>query len=226
MSDTRAGAGTVALALAFFAAWSWAAELETMKATGGVELDDAAGDMNGIGTSDGEEPPLDTVHLKVASDGQRLTFEVTLAAAPGEFATSALDVWIDADNDAASGVEVRDLGGGFDYKLSLSSCVDYNNGGSACAGGMGSGAKAHWSAVNLDKLTDNSYSGDTVIDSMGLFGARASAKTPVTGKVLAGGIDYADIGAASGGTIRLLMRESGGTPKDEGYYPLVELQLK
>jgi len=226
MTHSRSRCSAIAIASAFVALAGSAAELETMKAAGSVELDDPAGDMNGIGTSDGEEPPLDTVHLRVASDGRRLTFEVTLAAAPGDFATSALDVWIDADHDAASGVEVREFGGGFDYKLQLSSCVDYNNGGSACAGGMGSGAKAHWSAVNLEKLTDNSYSGDTVIDSMGMFGARASAKTPVTGKVLAGGIDYADIGASPDGTIRLLMRESGGTPKDDGYYPLVELTLK
>jgi len=216
----------LALALAAAATSSLAAELETIQADGSVDLDDPAGDMNGIGTSKGEEPPLDIVHLKITSDGKRLAFEVTLAAAPGSFASSALDAWIDADDDPATGVAKSDLGSGFDYKLEIDSCVDYAGGGSACAGGMGTKATAHWSAVNLDKLTDNSYSGDTVIDAMGFPGKRASAKTPVTGKVLAGAVDYADLGVHSGGTIRLLMRESGGSPKDEGYFPIIELKLK
>jgi len=226
MKHPVTNSGVAAIALALFATWSWATEPETLKATVGVELDDPAGDMNGISSSTGEEPPLDVVHVRLTSDGTKLAFEVTLAAAPGIFASSALDVWIDADGNAATGVEVSDRGAGFDYKLEIDSCVDYVGGGSACAGSVGSKATAHWSAVNLDKLTDNSYSGETVIDSLGFPGRRASAKTPISGKVLAGSIDYADIGAEPGGTIRLLMRESGGSPKDDGYFPLVELTLK
>jgi len=225
MMRIRTKTGAAALVAVLCAAAAWAAP-EAMTAVGSVELDDAAGDMNGIGSSKGEEPPLDIVHLKVTSDGKRLAFEATLADAPGTFATSVLDVWIDADDNAKTGVEKSGQGEGFDYKLELDSCVDYVNGGSACAGGMNSAAKLHWSAVNLDKLTDNSYSGDTVIDAMGFPGRRASPKTPIAGKVLSGAIDYADFGGMPGGKIRLLMRESGGSPKDDGYFPLVTLTLK
>ncbi len=200
---------------------------QTMQATGSVELDDPAGDMEGIQTTGGVEPALDVTHVNVVSDGKTLRFDVTLADAPGAFASSIIDAYIDADNDAKTGPEVRDHGSGFDYKLKLEACADYTNGMSACEGGSSKAKpKTHWGAVNLDKLTTNSFSGDTVVDSMGFPGSKASAKVPVTGKVVSGSVEYADLGVKPGQTIRLLMRESGGSPKDDGYFPLVTLTLK
>jgi hypothetical protein len=219
--------GLAVAALALATAWSWAQTPGPKRATGMVELDDAAGDIEGIHSTGGEEPPLDVTHVKISSDGKRLSLDVTLAQPPGDFASSALDVYVDTDHDPKTGPEVRDHGSGWDYKLKLESCIDYTDGASACEGGSSKAKpKSRWAAVNLDKLTDSSFSGDTVVDSMGFFGAKASAKTPVTGKVLAGGIDYADLGVKPGQTIRLLMRETGGSPTDDGYFPEVLLTLK
>jgi len=221
----KAGVATAALALC--AAWSWAQAPKPLQATGSIDLDDPSGDIEGMHTTGGEEPPLDVTHVEVSSDGRRLSFDVALAQPPGAFASSALDVYIDADDDQKTGPEVRDHGTGYDYLLKLEACVDFTDGSSACEGGSSKAKpKSRWAAVNLDKLEADSFSGDTIVDSMGFFGAKPSAKTPITGKTLAGSVDYADLGVKPGQKIRLLMREAGGSPRDDGYFPEVVLTLR
>jgi hypothetical protein len=202
-----------------------------VKAVGSVELKDAAGDMDPITTSSGKEPPLDVVNLAIRSDGSRLTLAATLAGPPGAFATAPIRLYIDTDNNPATGIKgFAGRPGGFEYKADLAMCIKYSDKSEACAGGSTKAKPTErYAAVELDKFKGaDEYSGsDTVLDAMGFPGKKAAVKVPVTGNVVSASIDYADLGVKPGQTIRLLAREAGGSPKDgDGSFPIVLLTLK
>ena len=202
---------------------------EPIEATGEIELTDAEGDLDPMNTSGDPAPPLDVVKLTIRSDGSTLRFEATLAGSPGSFATSVVEAYIDADGDPSTGIaEFRGLPPGFDYKASVTLCMDYDN-GTSCAGGLGKGVKARYGAMELERFEgDNPYgSKERITSALAFPGDRASEKTPLTGQVVVGQVAYADLGASSGDTIRIAARESGGSPREgDGYFPLVALTLK
>lgn len=207
-----------------------AQEAKPVKAAGAVELKDGTGDMGPISTSKGEEPPLDVVLLGIRSDGKRITLSATLDGPPGRFATAPVTAFIDVDNDPATGVKVGfDGPTGFEYRAELSMCIRYSEGGEACSGAAGSKPESRYGAVDLELFKGKSnYDGkETVVDAMGFPGRKAAVKTPMTGKVVEGSFEYADIKAKSGQTIRILAQETGGSATDgDGYFPIVLLTLK
>jgi len=202
-----------------------------MKATGSIELKDAAGDMNPITTSEGEEAPLDVVLLAIKSDGKRITFAATLNDPPGRFASSAVTLYIDADNTAVTGVKLGFEGPtGFEYKAELDMCIKYSDGSEACSGGSTKGKPTErYGAVDLSRFKGKSNydEKETVVDAMGFPGSKAAVQTPMTGKVVEGSIEYADIKAKPGQTLRILAQETGGSPKEgDGSFPIILLTLK
>ena len=206
-------------------------EEKPVDATGGVELNDSAQDMGPITTSGGEEAPLDVVQLSIKSDGKVLTFAATLNDPPGRFATSPVTAYIDTDNNPATGAKIGSNGpSGFEYEAELSMCIKYSDGMEACSGGSTDGKPTErHGAVDLAMLTGESNydSKEDVVDSMGFPGRKASVKVPVNGKVVEAPIEYADLKVKPGQTIRILARETGGSPTDgDGYFPIVLLTLK
>ena len=202
-----------------------------LKAAGSVELKDSAGDMNPITTSDGEEPPLDVVLLAIKSDGKRITLDATLNDPPGRFASAPVTLYIDSDNNAATGVKIGFEGPtGFEYKAELAMCIKYSDGSEACSGGSTKGKpKERYGAVNLERFKgkSNYEEKETVIDSMGFPGSKASVQTPVNGKVVEASFEYADLKVKPGQTLRILAQETGGSAKDDsGYFPIILLTLK
>ncbi len=201
-----------------------------IKAAGSVEMKDAAGDMGPIHTSGGDEPPLDVVLLAVKSDGKRLTFAATLNDPPGRFASDVVRVYIDADNNPATGIKELSRGpGGFEYEAKLDLCMKYSDGSEACQGGSSKAKPTErYAAIDLKRFKgDSEYGGsEDVLDAMGFPGTKKAVQVPVTGKVVEAGLDYADIGVKPGQTIRLRAQESGGNPKDDGFFPTVVLTLK
>jgi hypothetical protein len=171
------------------------------------------------------------VNLSIRSDGTRITFAATLKDPPGRFATAPVSILVDADNNPATGTKgLGDGPGGFEYKAELSLCIKYSDKSEACSGGSAGGKPTErYGAMNLERFKGASeYAGsDTVVDSMGFFGRKASVRVPVTGKVVESSIEYADLKAKPGQTIRLLAKERGGSPKDDdGSFPVVLLTLK
>ena len=202
-----------------------------VKATGSVELKDAAGDLRPMGSSDGEEPPLDIVLLKVTGTGNRLTVTVTLKDAPGNFASDVVRIYLDTDNNPKTGVAL--VGGdkptGFEYQAGLYLCMSYDSGGSACSGGLSGKVTERHGSIELSRFkgTDNFGEKETVVDNMGFGGRKASAKVPVQGKTVECWVDYADLKVKPGATIRFLAVERGGSPKEgDGFFPEVLLTLK
>ena len=198
-----------------------------MKAVGSVELKDAAGDATPITTSSGEEPGLDVVLLDITSGGGRLDLKATLAGPPGRFASDAIKLYIDADNNPATGIKMFGDGpSGFEYVAELDLCIKYSDGSEACQGGSTKGKPtSRYAAVELKRFKGTSeYDNDTVVDAMGFPGSKAATQVPVTGNVVQAGLDLADLKAKPGQTLRLLAKESSG--KDDAYFPVVLLTLK
>ena len=88
--------------------------------------------------------------------------------------------------------------------------------------------KRHWAAVNLERYKgSDAYDRETVVDSMGFPGSKASAQMPIAGTVVQGTIDYADLKVKPGQTIRILAKESCGyKAEDDGLFPEIRLTLK
>lgn len=201
-----------------------------LKAVGAVELKDPAGDMRNITTSSGEEPPLDVVLLAIKSGGGHLDLQATLAAPPGRFATAPITLYIDADNNPATGIKMFGDGPmGFEYRAELDLCMKYSDGSEACHGGS-SNAKptARYAAIELRRMKGarELENDETITDAMGFPGAKAAAQVPVTGSLVAASADYADLKVKPGQTIRVVARETGGRANDDGYFPAVLLTLK
>jgi len=192
------------------------AELE--KAAGEVTLDDPTGDVQAMSSSSGEHPGRDVVKLRMASDGTNLTITAQLAAEmSGTFANDVVQLFVDKDNDASTGREATwSKKTGFDWKVELLACIEYEGGGEACVGGAGKKATAYYSVA---KVTDTT-SGQAVQSVWDL------PKTPIQGNVVESRVSYADLGVESGQTIRLCARESNGAYDESSYFPEVALTLR
>ena len=203
---------------------------EVRKAAGSIELADAVGDAAPITSTDAEYPGFDVVKLALVSDGKTLTMTATLKDAPGVFASSAVELYFDTDNNVQTGAEVGTVKArGFEFTAELQACADYTDGASACVGGSSKAkVKRHWAAVNLERYKgSDAYDRETVVDSMGFPGSKASAQMPIAGTVVQGTIDYADLKVKPGQTIRILAKESCGyKAEDDGLFPEILLTLK
>jgi len=206
------------------------AAAEVRKAVGSIELPDAAGDESPITTTEHEYPGFDVVKLTLVSDGKTLAIVATLKDAPGVFASSAVELFFDTDNSPQTGVDLGYIKArGFEYTAELQACADYTDGASACTGGSTKGkVKRHWAAVNLERYKrSDRYDKETVVDSMGFPGSKASAQAPIAGAVVQGAFDYADLKVKPGQTIRILAKESCGyKAEDDGLFPEILLTLK
>jgi len=204
-------------------------KLEVRKANGKIEFTDPAGDVQPIHSSSRDYPGLDVVGLAIASDGKQITFTATLKDPPGEFASEVLNIYLDTDNKPATGMQMTypELGG-FEYKAELQACADYSDKSSACVGGSQKGkVTRHWAAINLDRFKGKGeYDKDTVVDSMGFPGSKASAQVPIPGKVVQGSIDYADLKVKPGQTIRILVSEAGAGGNLDSFFPEILLKLQ
>lgn len=204
-------------------------KLEVQKASGKLELTDPAGDVQPIHSSSGDYPGLDVVNLAVASDGKQIAFTATLKDPPGSFATEVLAVYFDTDNKPATGMQMTypELGG-FEYKAQLEACADFSDKSSACVGGsVKAKPTRHWAAINLEHYKGKGeYDKDTVVDSMGFPGSKASAQVPIPGKVVQGSIDYADLKVKPGQTIRILVSEACAGGNLDSYFPEILLKLQ
>lgn len=222
-----AGIATLATLHAAPQTRSQGAASSPIKATGAVELKDAAGDLEPISTSSGTRPPVDVVLLSVKSDGTRLSIAVTTAGPDlGSYATGVVRVLFDTDNNPATGVKpFRENSGGYEFLAELSLCINYENKMMACTGGTNSKVVDRFGAITLRRLKGDEFNGDTIVDAMG-FG-KQSLRVPATGNVVECSIEYTDLGVKSGQTIGLYAREAGGSPKTgTGAFPTVLFTLK
>jgi len=193
------------------------------KAVGSVEWTDPAGDVNPINTSSGTEPGFDIVKLAFASDGTALKVTATLNGPPkGTFASDVVKIYIDRDNNSTTGFQT--FWGhkpGFELKGELNMCIEYDNGGSVCAGGMtGAKVKNFYSTLKMGKIIDTSTNTENI------FPPFREPKGTVQGAVVSAAISYKDLGVKPGQTIRIVAVESDGPSDETAEFPVVLLTLK
>jgi hypothetical protein len=196
-----------AIGLAAACCTSSSAAEKVVKANGSVNLTAAGGMM--------DVPPLDAVGLSITSDGTSIRFTATLKDAPGADAMAPVTVSMDTDNNPATGKKGLGGGpGGFEYLLEMSLCIQYEDHSTSCAGGsLKSKPAKRYGAADLKKYKDDIGNLDTVVSSLGFPGEKKAQQYPVDGKTVTVSIDYADIGAKSGQTIRLVTEKTGGRPQ-------------
>ena len=191
---------------------------EIKAASGEVSFDDPAGDVQPMSSSSGEHPGRDVVKLLITSDGSNVGVSAQLSAEiSGTFANDVIQLYVDSDNDASTGTEATwGKKSGFEWKMELLACIEYENGGEACTGGAGDKAEAYYA---IAKLT-NTESGSALHSVWDL------PKTTIQGNTVEGKVSYSDLGVQSGQTIRLYARESSGAYDESSYFPEVALTLK
>jgi hypothetical protein len=182
-----------------------------------------------IHSTGGDHPGFDVVKLALRSDGRRLTIAATLKDPPGDFASDVVRIYFDTDNDRSTGSQFTfPKIGGFEYGGQLHACVSYADRSEACAGGSKARATAHWAALELNRYTGKGqFDTESVIDAMDFPGKKASPRTPIQGRIVESAVDYADLHARPGQTIRVVVQETGGmSGADEGLFPDILLTLK
>lgn len=215
---------------------------QEMQAIGEVELKDGSGDMDPVSNPMYKgKPPLDVVALAIRSNGERITFAATLNEPPGRMAMPAVVVYIDADNNPATGTPASydgatavsgDMPGvkkgpeGFEYKVPLNLCIKHKY-GTTCYGSKEDGAIPHFGAAELERFEGwSEFKSTSLVSTLVFANENEAVKVPVWDKVVESSLGYSDLNVKSGQTIRLAIRESGGSPKDGGWFPIVKLTLK
>ncbi len=209
----------------------------SIRAKFSVELDDPKGDVGPIqvGPTDKmvEKPGFDMVHLSIRSDGKQLVVAATLSEPPGNNVGSAVDVYLDTDNNAKSGAELPvERVAGFEYHVTLDACANYDDHlGPTCGVTRSAKATSNWGAVRVDRYKSaKEYERDAVIEDGDFAMHKAAIKSPVAGAVVRGVVDYADLQLKSGQTIRILAREwtkrAPGSRNDPVFCPEIVLTLR
>lgn len=188
-----------------------------------VEWTDPAGDVKPHNTSSGPVPGLDVVKLALVSDGTKLTITAALKGPmSGDFASDVVQIYIDSDNNPKTGYETFwSKKPGFDLLAKLSACVRYENGGSACSGGLtGAKVKGYYATATLGRFKTDGVNPEKVI------GPFEAPEVPFQGAVLSASLSYKDLGVKPGQAIRIVARESDGPFDATADFPEVVLTLK
>lgn len=201
----------IALSSSVFAA-------QPKKVTGQATLDAPTGAVQAMQTSDGEVPGRDVAKLLFDSDGKDLTVAATLTSdLSGTFATDLVQVYVDRDNDAATGGEATwGVEKGFEDEVELLICVEYESGAEACSGGAGGKAAAYYAVARVTDVASGNAA-KSVFDL---------PKTPIEGKTVTAKVPYSDLGVKSGQTVRVYARKSSGPYDETSFYPAILLTLK
>lgn len=207
---------TAALACAF------SASAEVKKAKGGIELSDPAGDS---------KTDYDVTKLAIVSDGKQIKFSATLKEPPKNYADVVLEVFFDTDNNPKTGAKLwfaeGDVGTGYNYAGKLKSCIKYDNGMTACAGGSDAKVVERFGLMDLYRYKGETESGkEKVVSSLGMGDKSKAQRLPTKGKVVQGVLSYEVLQVKSGQTIRIQAWEYGGQVKVKALFPEVLLTLK
>ena len=192
------------------------------KAMHGVEWTHPAGDVRPHNTSNGTVPGFDVVKLALSSDGAKLTITATLKGPmSGDFASDVVQVYLDTDNNPKTGHETFwSKKPGFELLAKLMACMQYENGGSACSGGLtGAKVKEYYAVVALDRLKADGQQ-ERVLDPLD------AQAVPFQGSVLSASLSYNDLGVKPGQAIRIVARRSDGPFDATADFPEVILTLK
>jgi hypothetical protein len=207
-----------------------------VKAAGSLELADPAGDVQpiiyreSVGAGPEREvkyPAFDVVKLAVSSDGKALTFAATLTTPPARAAYEVLEFFVDADNNAKTGITLPAPPSnltGLEFYGTLENCLEHVTFGTMCAGTEAT-PKGHSAIVTLEKYGKDWMFKDALLDIPASGNVKEPKKVAVAGPLVQASVDYTAMGLKPGQTIRLLVREACAA-KGQGFFPDILLTLK
>lgn len=197
-------------------------KLEVRNVSGKIEF--TADDLRSI-KFDEFAPTVTT--LAILSDGKQVNFKATLKEVPNSKGSNVINIYLDTDNNPATGMQMGgDEPGGFEYRATLSTCVDYSNHATVCGNGDSDAEPVrHWAGIDLDRFEGNSEHKISIIN---LFGLRAkSVQMQITGNAAQGSINYSDLKIKRGQTLRIVITTyHGWDPKPEDFFPEIHLKLQ
>jgi len=201
------------------------------KPVASAEFTDPAGDvvkMNGPGND------RDVVKLTLGSDGTSILVSATLAEDEhGTMASGVVEVYIDSDNNRATGGAAR-FGEdetppkqGYEYRGILSICMVWQDEIGSCAGGPVVPPNTPRVRMVLDQYTGAPGKPIDMMNSKTLLRGMGPAGPAFSGRLLQGKIPYASLGAKPGQVLRISAREDGSTMgSNTNFFPDVLLALK
>jgi len=207
-----------------------------VKAVGGVEMTDAAGDIEPIvyreSVGDGPEkevkyPGFDVLKLTVTSDGTTLNFAAMLKTPPASAAFDVLEFYVDADNSRATGITPPASSAalaGLEFYGTLEVCLEHDLFGTRCAG-TDERPKGHSAIVSLEKYGKEWMFKDTLLDLPASGSVKEAKAVKIAGPLVQASVPYAAMGVKPGQTIRLVVREACAA-KMAGFFPDIILTLK
>lgn len=223
---------------AFFPGPAAAAGPAPITATGSIELTDPAGDVQPIvyleSVGDGPEkevkfPGFDVLKLVVASDGKTLSFAATLKAPPSRAAYEVLEFFVDADNNAKTGITLPfdPRLAGLEYYGTLEDCLEHPSFGTMCAGSEAQPV-AHSAIVTLEKYGNEWMNKDALISLPAYGTIQEAKKVAVSGALVQASVPYTALGVKPGQTLRLKIREAcaGKLGGPDGFFPDIVLTLR
>lgn len=238
MSRSTAWPGllVVSALVVYGSALAFAQAPPAVKAAGAIELTDPAGDVQPIiyreSVGNGPErdvkyPAFDVVKLAVTSDGKTITFAATLTAPPARASYEVLELFVDTDNNAKTGVTVPAPPSnltGLEFYGTLEDCLEHELFGTRCAGADAK-PKGHSAIVTLEKYGKEWMFKDTLLSIPASGSVKEPKKVAVTGPLVQASVEYSAMGVKSGQTIRLLVREACAA-QGQGFFPEIVLALK
>ncbi len=215
--------------LCFFAAsclvlWAGNVHAQIQEAIHRVELSDAADDVR----DSGDNPGKDVVKVILDTDGTNLNFTVVLAEEAvfylkGHQAGDVIEVLLDVDsNESTGGKPFFYPKSGFEFQIEVGACIEYENGGMACAGGLQDAKEINYfSTYALQKFTEGSDM-DLISEP---FNWKDRGKD-IQGNMIEVTIPYAAMQLAPGQSVRIAVKENDDATFKEEYLPEVLLTLK
>ncbi len=204
--------------------WAGNVHAQIQKATHKVELTDTADDVR----PSGDDPGKDVVGVIRDTDGQSLIITVLLAREAvyylkGHNAGDVIEIILDADNnDTTGGKPFFYPNSGFEFKIDVGTCIEYENGGTACAGGLRDVKEVNYfSTYAVNKYTEGQ---DTELITE-MFNWKDRGKD-IQGNRVEVSIPYAIMQLSPGQSIRLAVKECDDATFKEEYLPEVLLTLK
>jgi len=204
-----------------------------------IELDTPGGPLEPIYSMKAYHPAADPAHLSVSSGGGELVIAATLAGPPDGANGNIIELFVDADDNPATGVQfVATKGGGFEYRIALDVCTAYRAGSasapSSCSGYSKTPADQLYASLDVWRfIGTQEHPQDWLIgasSSTNLPAKKSAGRFPAHGNRFAAKLEYSDLGLRPGQTVRILPRKSGmGESKQGellGLLPEVHLRLQ
>ena len=195
---------------------------QMVKAKHAVELEDPVGDVR----DQGDEPSMDVVKVSITSDGKNIQVIAVLKETISYYleehkADEVISLHFDIDKNAETGgLAFWGKKAGFEHKVSLVACIQYENGGLACMGSVGGKITGYISSLSTYAYEQGKKSPKRNRSSL------ESTQKAITDKEIEIEFPYRDIGVSSGQSIRMVIRESDSFFNDESYFPEVLFTLK